>query len=104
MAAALGRDLVFDMDRRHAGPLKFSHATHEIHRVAVTGVGIGDDRNLYRRDYLYGSLDRFRHGDQADVRDAHATRDRAAAQIGGFKTGFLNESGRKTVETAGRDQ
>ena len=46
----------------------------------------------------------FRHGHQADVRDAHAARDRAAAQIGRFKTGFFDESGRKTVETAGRDQ
>ena len=53
---------------------------------------------------LHGSLDRFRHGDEADVRDAHAARDRAAAQIGGLKTGFLDESGRETVETAGRDQ
>ena len=26
VAAALGRDLIFDMDRRHAGPLELAHA------------------------------------------------------------------------------
>ncbi len=105
MAAALGRDLIFDMDRRHAGPLEFPHTTHEIDRIAVTGVGIGDNRNLYRRDYLRRrALIDSDIGHQADIRDAHAARDRAAAQVGGLETGFLDESGGKTVETAGRDQ
>ena len=48
MPAALGRDLVFDMDGRHTGSLKLADCTDEIYRIAIAGVGVGDDRNIRR--------------------------------------------------------
>jgi len=81
MAAALGCDLVLDVDRRDAGPLIFAHCANEIDGVAVAGVGVGDHRNLNCGHDLRRALDGFRHGDEADVRDAHATGHRAAAEI-----------------------
>ena len=61
MAAAFGRDLVFDMDRGDAGALELAYAAHQVYSVAVAGVGVGDDRNIDCRDHLDGALDGFRH-------------------------------------------
>ena len=46
----------------------------------------------------------FRHRHQADIGNAHAAGDGAAAQVGGFEAGFLDEPGGQAVETAGSDE
>ena len=41
---------------------------------------------------------------QADIGNAHAARDRAAAQVGGFEAGLLDQPGGQPVEAAGCDE
>ena len=98
MTATLGRDLVFDMNRGDAGALEFTHRAHEIDGIAVAGVRVGDNGNLYRGNDLGGTVDGFRQRDQADIRYAHASRHRATAQIRRFKSRLFDETGREAVE------
>ena len=104
MAAALGRDLVLDMNGSDANAFELTHGAHQIDGIAVAGVGIGDHRNFHHRDDLRCPFDGFRHAHQANVRDAHAPGDRAAAEIRRFVAGFLDKPRRKAVEAAGRDE
>jgi hypothetical protein len=43
-AGHLGESLVLDHDRGGAGPLVLRHGVDDVHRIAETGVDIGDDR------------------------------------------------------------
>src|SRR6185503_21277390 len=55
VAAALGRDLVLDVDGGGAGAHEFLHGAHDIDGVAEAGIGIGDDRDLHgARDVARG--------------------------------------------------
>ena len=49
MAAALGQLLVFQLNRRRAGPLQLGDRPLDVHRVAEAGVGIDDHRNRHPR-------------------------------------------------------
>ena len=45
VAAALGRDLVLDVQRGDPGRLVLAHRAHDVERVAVAVVGVGDQRH-----------------------------------------------------------
>jgi hypothetical protein len=47
MATAFGRDLILDVDPRHAAGLELPHGTSHVQLVAVAGVGIGEHRYVY---------------------------------------------------------
>jgi len=49
LTAPLRGDLVLDMDCRHAGRLEFLDRAPDVDRVAVTGVGVADQRNVDAR-------------------------------------------------------
>src|SRR5262245_62768215 len=42
MAAAFGRDLIFDVNGRRAGAFELANRTNEIDGIAITGVSISD--------------------------------------------------------------
>jgi hypothetical protein len=48
MAAALGRDLVFELDAVGARALQHAHRVAHVQRVAEAGVGIDDQRQAHR--------------------------------------------------------
>ena len=60
MAALLRRDLILDMEPGDPGFLVLAHGADHIDRVAVAGIGVGDDRD---RDGL------DRQPDKADILD-----------------------------------
>ena len=57
VAAALGRDLVLDVQRGHASRLVRLHRAPHAERVAIAGVGVGDDRQVDLLDDVGQPLD-----------------------------------------------
>ena len=68
MPALLRHHLVLQVDPRDAGLLVVPHRAHDVDRVAVAGVGVGDRRHVDGRDDPPGVVDHLRAGQQPDVR------------------------------------
>jgi hypothetical protein len=105
MAAAFGRDLIFDVDGGSSRSDEVFDGTHDIDCIAEAGIGIGNYGDFHgTRDITRDHHD-FIERDQADVRFAeqrcrHAvTGDTAAGE-----TGFFNDLGGQRVVGAGFDK
>jgi hypothetical protein len=68
MATAFGRYLILDMDACDAGALIIPNSAHDIEFVAVTSIGVGDDRDLHGTHHTRGVGDHFGFGEQAEIR------------------------------------
>ena len=95
VAAALGADLVFDVDRGDTRRLEILHRADDVDRVAVAGVGVGHHRNVDRARDVAGVGGHFGLGDEADVgQPQQGQRDVVAAHVGEFEAGFFRQSSR----------
>ena len=87
MAAFLGRDLVLDVEPSDPRLLVFAHGADDVDRVAVAGIGVGDDRDA---DRLHGEADEVHvldHGQQAEIGIAAGARKPAAGQVDRLEPG-----------------
>jgi hypothetical protein len=104
MAAALGPALVFDMHAGDAGFFIIADRAARVDRVAVAGVGIGDNGQLARIDDAARVVDHFGRGQQSDVgmprpRDAGAE----ARHVHGVESRQLDEPCGEPVGDTGSD-
>ena len=105
MTAALGKVLVFDLDRVGAGAFQEPHRALHVERVAVAGIGIDDEMGFDaiadQRHRLYDLV----HADEADIRPPETGIGNARARhVQGLESGARgNESGERVVN-AGSDQ
>ena len=98
VAALLGKGLILEVERRNAGALEGAGGALRIKRVAVAGIGIGDDRDADDVDHSGKPRDDLVRRDQADVRYAAGPRDGAAARVHRGKPGLLDEARGEPVE------
>ena len=102
VSAFLGKYLVLDLDARRARALQRANRAHDVHRVAVAGIGIDDDRKGYRIRNRRHRLADFSHGRQPDV--GHAEQhigDAGAGDVHGLKTEIFNDAREQGVGRAG---
>ena len=102
--AFLRADLVFDMERGNTALLVLAHAAHHVDRIAVTGVHVGDDRNIHGFDRARNEQQVLGHGQQADVGITAGARVAAAGEINRIEAGGLHQPCGQRVVGAGRDQ
>ena len=97
-----GKDLIFQLDCRDAGLLVERNRAHHVHRGAVAGVRVGDQRDVAEyTDEHAGAFGHLGRGDQSDVRQAEAGgRYTRAGHIGGRLTGALDQVRGYPVENA----
>ena len=104
MAAALGRNLIFDMDSGDARALVILDGADDVEFVAVTGVGIGDQGHFDRAHHAGGVGDHFGFRQQAEigitVRDGRAR----ARHINQRKACLFHKPSGKAVVGTGRDE
>ena len=67
MAASLGEDLIFDMDSCDTGPLEFLDRAKHVQLIAITGIGVTDQRNRNRIHDPGRIRNHLGHRDQAIV-------------------------------------
>ena len=67
VAALLGRLLILDLDRRHAGGLVAGYGVPDVQQAAIPGVGIGDDRRAAYPGERADTADHVGIGCQAHV-------------------------------------
>jgi len=92
--ALLGKDLVFEMETRHAGPLEGPGGLAGVQGVAVAGVRIGNQRDVDDVDHALEPGDDLIEAHQPQVRDAVAAGDAAAGGIDRSKPRLLHQPGR----------
>ena len=69
--AAFREHLVLQLDCRDTGLLVETDGAHHVHRCAVAGVGVGDQRDIAEHaDEHPGALGHLGGGDQSDIRQA----------------------------------
>ena len=102
VAAAFGLDLILDVQGRGPGSGIGAHGAHDVERVAVTGVGVHDQRHRRDRPDLVQSLLHFGERHQTQVGIAHAARDRPAADVQRGKARGLGDPRRQPVVHPGR--
>ena len=68
VAATLGHHLIFDVNARHTRRLKLTHGVRDVDGIAVAGVGITQQRNVYARRRAMRMRRKQREIDQAHVR------------------------------------
>lgn len=68
VTAAFGKHLVLQLDGGHPGRVVGANRAHHVHGAAVTGVGVGDQRDIPQcgRDHRH-PIRHLGRGDQADV-------------------------------------
>jgi hypothetical protein len=90
MAAPLRCDLVFDMDAGDPTLLVLAHGPHRIQFVAVTGVRIGDHRDVDGADDARGVADHLRHRQQAKIGIAKRGGGARAGHVDRVEAGLLD--------------
>ena len=96
--APLGRHLVLDVQRRHAGLLVLLHGPHDVDRVAEAGVGVGDDGQRAGPCDAAGVVDHLRHRHEPDVGTAEHRRGRSEPRhVGRVEPRLLDEAGAERV-------
>ena len=79
--------------------LELLHGAGDVHRGAVAGVGVEDDRNINGCSDIACYQCAFGEGDQADVGSAEQAGGHAVAgDADGLETGGLGEPGGEAVE------
>ncbi len=79
------------METGDPGLLVFAHGADHVDRIAVAGIGIGDDRDRDRLDGAADELDILGQAQQAEIRVAAGARIAAAGQIHRRKPGRFDE-------------
>jgi hypothetical protein len=97
MAAFLGADLVLDVECGDPRLLVLAHRADHVDRVAIAGVGIGDDRDRDRLDRQPDKADILRQGEQSEIGIAVRSRIAAAGQIDRLEPGLFDEPRRQRV-------
>ena len=104
MTALLRKGLILEMEGGDAGALEGARGGLGIERIAVTGIGVGDDRrrnDIHHRSQPVG--DRA-HREEPEIRHAGRARDGAAAGVNRRKSRLLDQPRRQPVERARRDR
>ena len=105
VAAALGRDLILEHDRRYAEPFVGVQHVHDVLHVAVAVVAVDHDRKVARRHDVGHGGRNLAERDKADVRQPPARADgREAAGEIGLEAGALDQPRAHRVECARQDQ
>jgi hypothetical protein len=105
VAAALGRDLVLDEDRRRAQRLVALDGVGDILHVAIAGVAIDQHWQVCRRHDVANAGADFAERGQADVGNAVARPDQREAADGvGRKAGTFDQPRRQRVVRARQQQ
>ena len=102
VAAFLREGLVFQMEGGNARALEGARGGLRIERIAIAGVGIGDDRHIDDIHHRGESFDNVADRDQAEVRHPGGSGDGAAAGIDRRKSRLRHEPRRQAVKGAGR--
>ncbi|MCY1172748.1 hypothetical protein D9M73_128910 [compost metagenome] len=98
-----GQQGVFDGQRGDAGPLEFDDGAHDVERVAVAVVGVGNHRQLGDTADASGLFSEFAEGDQGKVRGAqHLQRCDRTPEDPDFEAQVGGDAGRHRVENRGR--
>ena len=103
--ALLGHDLVLELDPGDAGLLVELHGADDVDRVAVAGVGVGDDRDVDGGDDPAGVVDHLRARQQTHVGAADQRGRRPeAGHVDRVEAGLLDQPGAQRVVGARGDQ
>ena len=104
MAAALGRDLVFDVDGSHPRRFVFLHGVAHVDCIAVAGIGIADQRYVHARRRAMRVLRKQREIDEPDVGPAQQRcRDAVARHVDRFASRLFDKACAVGIVNAGRD-
>ena len=104
MPALLGETLILDVHAGDAELLVFAHGTDHVQLVAVSGIGIGDHRDIDGRRDAASVGGHLAHGDQTVVGVAQRRRCPRAGHVDGGKAGALDGTGADAVVGARRRQ
>src|SRR6185295_9890853 len=105
MAAALGPDLVLDRDRREPCALEGAGDKVNVQRIAIAGVGVGEEGNARAGGELLASPQVLVEGENAAVGKAkQAFGEARAADRGGLIAEPLDQPHAVAVEHAGKNQ
>ena len=103
--AALGRDLILDLDCVGAGRLELARRQPDARLGAVAGVGVDDDRQVRRGAHAADALDDLGAADEPDVGQAEVVcGERVAAVVERLDAGALRDPRREPVVRAERDE
>jgi hypothetical protein len=89
VAALLWEALVFDMNASDASLLIFSHSPRCVELVAISGIGVGNDRRIHRGGDAAGIFGHFGHCNEPIVRIPQRCR-RAGADPAGMRPFVAN--------------
>jgi hypothetical protein len=99
-----GEALILHVDRRDTGRLELLHGTTYVDRIAVTGIGIADKRNIHACRDAPGVIRDESKVDQSHVRPPEqACRNAVAGQVHRLETRLFDESGAIRVVDTGRE-
>ena len=101
--ALLRERLILEMKRRDARALEAARGLLGVERIAVAGVGVGDDRHVDDIDHGGEPVDDLVRRNQPEVGHAGAARDRAARGVDRREARLLDQPRRQPVERARRD-
>ena len=105
MAAALGEDLILELDRVGAGTLQHLDRAGRVDRVAEAGIGIDDQLQAHILAHRRHLLGEFGEGQEPDIGRAQETvGDARAGDIGGGKAQLLDEPRRHRIGRARHQQ
>ena len=92
VAAPLGIHLVLEMDGRDPRRLELPHRAHDVDRVPVPGIRIGDDGDRHRLGEVVGHHRHLPHGEEADVGLAEeGVGDPGTGHVDGGEARFLDQ-------------
>ena len=94
VAAALGVDLVLDVQAGDAGVLEGLHGAGDVHRLAEAGVGVDERGQVGHPGDLLGAPGDLGQGGQADVRQAQVGREHGAGDVDALEALVLDEARR----------
>src|SRR5262249_10101754 len=93
--------VVLDADGGDPGPLTVVHGAHDIQRIAVSGIAIGDDRDIHCVGDVALNLKLFAGCDEAGVRNAlERGRNGEAACPDAVEAGAFDQAGTQRVVSA----
>ena len=102
VTAALGRDLVLDVQRGRAAQRVLAHGPHDVELVAVARVGVGDHGDRDRGGEAAEVLGHLGHGQQPVVGVAEGGRRAGARHVHSREARLLDQAGGQRVVGAGR--
>ena len=97
MPAFLGADLVFEVEGGDPGLFIFAHRADHVERVAIAGIGVGDDRDLDRLDGAADEAHILAKRQEPHIGIAVRPRIAAARQIDRPKPGLFDEPRRQSI-------